>query len=60
MIEYNKAIEGFEMLYHPNSEDVFRIIVQISRFLKEFSVNNLYDYLRILKLTIHPSFVTHQ
>lgn len=35
--EYNKAIEGFEMHYHPNSEDVFRIIVQTSRFLKEFS-----------------------
>lgn len=37
VIEYNKAIEGFEMHYHPTSEDVFRIIVQISRFLKEFS-----------------------
>lgn len=24
------------MHYHPTSEDVFRIIVQISRFLKEF------------------------
>ncbi|EAS04845.2 Sm protein (macronuclear) [Tetrahymena thermophila SB210] len=37
VIEYNKAIEGFEMHYHPSSQDVFRIIVQISRFLKEFS-----------------------
>jgi hypothetical protein len=26
------------MHYHPTSEDVFRIIVQISRFLKEFGV----------------------
>ena len=25
------------MHYHPSPEDVFRIIVQISRFLKEFS-----------------------
>jgi hypothetical protein len=25
------------MHYHPSSEDLFRIIVQISRFLKEFS-----------------------
>jgi hypothetical protein len=36
VIEYNKAIEGFQMHYHPTSEDIFRIIVQISRFLKEF------------------------
>ena len=36
-IEYNKAVEGFEMHYHPESEDVFKIILQISRFLKEFS-----------------------
>ena len=45
VIEYNKAIEGFEMRYHPNPEDVFRIIVQISRFLKEFSVKNKYIYI---------------
>lgn len=25
------------MHYHPNSDDLFRIITQISRFLKEFS-----------------------
>lgn len=37
VIEYNKAIEGFEMHYHPTSEDLFRIITQISRFLREFS-----------------------
>lgn len=37
VIEYNKAIEGFEMHCHPKPEEVFRIIVQISRFLKEFS-----------------------
>lgn len=37
VIEYNKAIEGFEMHYHPNSDDLFRIITQISRFLKEFA-----------------------
>jgi hypothetical protein len=36
-IEYNKAIEGFEMHYHPSPEDIFRIILQVSRFLKEFS-----------------------
>ena len=34
VIEYNKAIEGFEMHYHPTSEDLFRIITQISRFLR--------------------------
>jgi hypothetical protein len=27
VIEYNKAIEGFAMQYHPSSEDIFRIIV---------------------------------
>ena len=36
-LEYNKAIEGFEMHYKPSAEDIFRIILQISRFLKEFS-----------------------
>lgn len=36
VIEYNKAIEGFTMHYHPTEENIFRIIVQISRFLKEF------------------------
>lgn len=35
--EYNNAIEGFQMHYYPNAEDIFRIIVQTSRFLKEFS-----------------------
>ncbi|EGR26947.1 TPR repeat protein [Ichthyophthirius multifiliis] len=41
--EYNKAIEGFEMHYHPSSQDVFRIIVQISRFLKEFADFETYN-----------------
>ena len=36
-VEYNKAIEGFEMHYKPPPEDIFQIILQISRFLKEFS-----------------------
>jgi hypothetical protein len=36
VIEYNKAIEGFSMHYHPSDENIFKIIVQISRFLKEF------------------------
>ncbi len=35
--EYTKAIEGFELHYRPNQEDTFMIILQISRFLKEFS-----------------------
>ncbi len=33
-IEYNKAVEGFEMHYHPASEDMFSIIIQV--FLKNF------------------------
>ena len=35
--EYNKAVETFDMHYKPNPEDTFRIILQVSRFLKEFS-----------------------
>lgn len=27
VIEYNKAIEEFEMHCHPNNEDMFRIIL---------------------------------
>lgn len=34
--EYNKTIEEFEMHYHPSNEDIFKIILQISRFFKEF------------------------
>ena len=26
-IEYNKSIEGFEMHYHPSSENLFRIFL---------------------------------
>jgi hypothetical protein len=35
--EYNKSFEGFELHYRPGAEDSFTIILQISRFLKEFS-----------------------
>ena len=35
--EYNKAVESFIMHYKPSSHDTFSIILQISRFLKEFS-----------------------
>jgi hypothetical protein len=34
-IEYNKAIEGFEMHYHPSAEDIFRIILQVILFEKK-------------------------
>ncbi len=37
VMEYSNAIESFEMHYKPSSEDTFMIILQISRFLKEFS-----------------------
>ena len=37
VLEYNKAIEGFEIHYHPTSENLFRIFLQVARFLKEFS-----------------------
>lgn len=35
-VEYSNAIEGFEIHYKPSSEDTFMIILQVSRFLKEF------------------------
>jgi hypothetical protein len=37
VFEYNKTVEGFETHFHPSSEDLFSIIVQISRFFREFS-----------------------
>lgn len=37
VIEYNKQIEGFAYHYHPTEEDFFRILVQVSRFLKEYA-----------------------
>jgi hypothetical protein len=35
--EYNKGLESFEMHYSPKAEELFTIILQICRFLKEFS-----------------------
>lgn len=37
VVEYNKGLELFDMHYSPKPEDLFTIILQISRFLKEFS-----------------------
>jgi len=36
-LEYTTAIEGFELRYRPTPEQTFMIILQISRFLQEFS-----------------------
>jgi hypothetical protein len=27
VLEYNKAVEGFQIHYHPSAEDIFRIII---------------------------------
>lgn len=35
--EYSKRLETFEVHFSPNPEDLFTIILQISRFLKEFA-----------------------
>ena len=35
VIEYNKALELFEMHYQPTIENLFQIILQLSRFFKE-------------------------
>ena len=37
VVEYNKGLELFDMHFSPKPEDLFTIILQISRFLKEFS-----------------------
>lgn len=37
VVEYNKELELFDMQFNPKPEDLFSIILQISRFLKEFS-----------------------
>ena len=37
VVEYNKGLELFDMHYSPKAEDLFTIIQQISRFLKEFT-----------------------
>jgi hypothetical protein len=36
-LELNKSIEVFDINYHPEPGEIFHIIVQISKFLKEFS-----------------------
>lgn len=35
VVEYNKSLELFEMHYQPSIEDLFRIVLQLSRFFKE-------------------------
>jgi hypothetical protein len=37
VVEYNKGLELFDMHYTPTVEDLFTIIIQVSRFLKEFT-----------------------
>lgn len=37
VVEYNKGIELFDTYYNPDANDLFLIILQICRFLKEFS-----------------------
>lgn len=37
VVEYNKGLELFDMHYSPKADDLFTIILQISRFLKEFT-----------------------
>lgn len=42
-IEYNNSIQIYFMSYYTNQDEMFKIVLQISRFLKEFSdfENNL-------------------
>lgn len=35
--EYNKALEGFVVKYFPNNQELFVILIQLSRFFKELA-----------------------
>src|ERR1700712_4159509 len=35
--EYNKALEGFVVKYRPNNQELFVILIQLSRFFKELA-----------------------
>ena len=37
-IEYHKSVEMFDTHYKLKSDDIFHIIIQLSRFFKDFSV----------------------
>jgi len=37
VMDYNKALETFTEHYRPSSEELFWIILQLCRFLREFS-----------------------
>ena len=37
VIEYNKSVEMFENQYRVRSDELFQIIMQVSRFMKDFS-----------------------
>ena len=35
--EYNRSLEGFVSRYSPNNEEIFVILIQLSRFLRELA-----------------------
>lgn len=37
MAEYNRTLEGFVQKYSPNNEEIFVILLQLSRFLRELA-----------------------
>lgn len=37
MAEYNRTLEGFVQRYSPNNEEIFVILLQLSRFLRELA-----------------------
>ena len=49
VIEYIKSVENFVMHYHPKSQDLFKLVVQLSRFfvdLAEFEGNEILEFRR--------------
>lgn len=41
--EYNKSIENYETHYYPSEKDIFRIILQLSRFFMEYAGFETFD-----------------
>lgn len=35
--EYNRTLEGFVHRYNPNNDEIFVILIQLSRFLRELA-----------------------
>lgn len=56
VVEYNKAVESFEMHFRPKGEEMFKILFQLSRFFREFA-----DFeTRFTPRFRHPPMIGHK